>query len=147
MKPGRHRPTVLVAVLAVVAGIQVLLAPIAGAADVVPISSSGSTSSSNATTITLTVFPKHAFQDVSLAFLANVAPRGAPGTIQFMDGTTALGVPVPASGDFALLITALPAGPHSLTAVFTPTDLTAFAPSTSPPVSLTVQPLFAGLGF
>jgi phosphate ABC transporter phosphate-binding protein len=46
--PALHRLVVLVAVLAVVAGMQTLLAPGAGAAGFVPISGSGSTWSSNA---------------------------------------------------------------------------------------------------
>ncbi|MGH3784060.1 MAG: phosphate ABC transporter substrate-binding protein PstS [Pseudonocardiaceae bacterium] len=46
--PAPHRLAVLVGVLAIVAGIQALLAPTAGAAGYVPISGSGSTWSSNA---------------------------------------------------------------------------------------------------
>jgi hypothetical protein len=46
--PALHRLAVLVAVLAVVAGTQALLAPGAGAAGFVPIMGSGSTWSSNA---------------------------------------------------------------------------------------------------
>ncbi|MGH3769015.1 MAG: hypothetical protein ACRDTX_28350 [Pseudonocardiaceae bacterium] len=43
----------------------------------------------------------------------------------------------------SLLITTLPKGPHTLTAVFTPTNPGAFAPSTSAPVSRTVSSLFS----
>jgi phosphate transport system substrate-binding protein len=100
-----------------------------------------------ATTTTLTVFPNPAFEGLPVIFLANVAPFGAAGTVQFMDGTTAVDPPVPVAGGFALSITTLPEGTHSLTAVFTPTDPAALAPSTSPSVSLTVQSLFSGLGF
>jgi hypothetical protein len=95
-----------------------------------------------ATTTTLTVFPTPAFEGISVVLLANVAPRGAAGTLQFKDGATALGPPVPASAGFALLITPLPAGMHSLTVVFTPTNSAALAPSTSSPVSLVVNPFF-----
>ncbi len=63
---------------------------------------------------------------------ANVAPRNAAGTVQFKDGTTALGAPVPVSNGFAFfVIGTLTSGEHSLTAVFTPTDPAAFTPSTS----------------
>ncbi len=95
-----------------------------------------------ATTTTLRVVPHRAFEGVPVVVLATVAPRGATGTVQFQDGTTALGAPVPVTGGFALLSTSLPRGTHSLTAVFTPTDPAAFAPATSSPVSLTVNPLF-----
>jgi hypothetical protein len=58
-----------------------------------------------------------------------------------MDGTTALGAPVPVTTGFALTITALPTGMHSLTAVFSPANPAAYAQSTSSPVLLTVIPL------
>ncbi|MGH3669877.1 MAG: Ig-like domain-containing protein [Pseudonocardiaceae bacterium] len=90
----------------------------------------------------LSVFPTPAFQGIPVVFLANVAPANAAGTVQFMDWTTKLGAPVPVFSGFALLITPLPKGTHSLTAVFTPTKPAAFAPSTSTPVSLTVRLLF-----
>jgi hypothetical protein len=83
-------------------------------------------SGAKATTTTLRVFPNQPFQGFPVIFLANVAPRSATGTIQFMDGTTALGAPVPISGGFALTITPLPKGTHSLSAVFTPSGWAAF---------------------
>jgi Bacterial Ig-like domain (group 3) len=63
---------------------------------------------------------------------AHVSPLTAAGTVQFKDGTTKLGIPVAviagtAIGPFA----PLGPGPHSLTAVFTPTNPTKFQPSTS----------------
>jgi hypothetical protein len=94
-----------------------------------------------ATTTTLTVFPRSAFQGIPVIFLANVAPVGATGTVQFADGTTPLGAPVPVTSGFALFIDTLPTGPHSLTAAFSPTDPAAFTSSTSAPVALTVQPI------
>ena len=95
---------------------------------------------------TLKVFPSPAFQGLPVIFLINVVPVGATGTVQFMDGTTVLGVPVPVVAGFALTITMLPKGTHSLSAAFTPADSAAFAPSASAPVSLTVQSPFSGLG-
>jgi hypothetical protein len=73
--------------------------------------------------------------------IARVSPFNAAGTVQFIDGTTPLGGPVPVFAGFALTVTTLPKGTHSLTAVFTPTDPAAFAQSTSSPVPLTVNPL------
>ncbi len=100
-----------------------------------------------ATTTTLRVFSTPAFLGLPVISLSNVTPSGAAGTIQLIDGTTTLGTPVPVTSGFALLTTTLPTGTHSLTAVFTPTEPTAYAPSISAPVPLTVQPTFSGLGF
>jgi hypothetical protein len=87
-----------------------------------------------------------------------VAPFGAAGTIQFKDGNTnlgdpeavfdggglaelfaALGIPVPALSGFAISFTTLPPGPHTLTAVFTPTNPATDQPSTSPPITVTIN--------
>lgn len=95
---------------------------------------------STATTLHLT--PNPGFTFIPEILIAQVSPVNAPGTVQFFDRSTALGVPVPATGGFALLITLLPKGRHSLAAVFTPTDVQAFALSTSSPMSLTVNALF-----
>ncbi|MDT7594590.1 MAG: hypothetical protein QOJ06_136 [Pseudonocardiales bacterium] len=94
----------------------------------------------NVTVTTLRVFPTPAFPGIPMVLLANVTPVGVAGTIQFMDGTSALSAPVPAADGFALLIIRLPKGEHSLTAVFTSTNQAAFIPSASLPVVLTVAP-------
>ena len=95
---------------------------------------------STATSITLTVAPNPAFQGIPAVRIAIVTPFTAAGTVQFIDGITPLGAPVPVLAGVAFLITsALTTGTHTLTAVFTPTNQTAFGPSTSPPVPLTVQ--------
>ncbi|PZS25333.1 MAG: hypothetical protein DLM61_20200 [Pseudonocardiales bacterium] len=96
----------------------------------------------NATVTTLRVFPTPAFPGIPVVLLANIAPVGAAGTVQFMDGESALSAPVPTTDGFTLLITPLPKGKHSLTAVFTPTNQAIFVPSASPPVVLTVPPQF-----
>jgi hypothetical protein len=63
---------------------------------------------------------------------ATLTPSTAVGTVQFKDGTTNLGSPVALSSGSAQLVTsALAAGTHSLTAVFSPTDPGAFAASAS----------------
>jgi len=97
----------------------------------------------NPTMTRLTVFPRHAFQHIPVVLLANVTPRYAAGTIQFMDGPTALDAPTPVVGGFAWSVTPLSAGTHSLTAVFTLTDAAAFDPSTSQPTPVTVNQLFS----
>lgn len=96
-----------------------------------------------ATTTTLRVIPNPAFQGVPVFLLATVAPANAAGTVQFMDGTTALGAPVRVIGGRAPFVALrLARGTHSLTAVFTPSNPAAFGPSTSPPVPLTVRSIF-----
>lgn len=91
-----------------------------------------------ATTTTLAVarFP---FPGIPAFLNATVSPRFAPGTVQFLDGGSALGAPVPVVfGAAFLAASTLAPGTHSLTAVFTPADPATFASSSSPPVSLTV---------
>lgn len=64
---------------------------------------------------------------------AQVTPTNAQGTVQFKDGATNLGGPRPVIGGGIAIgpLTFLGGGPHSITAVFTPADPTAFKPSTS----------------
>ncbi len=93
------------------------------------------------TTTTLTVVPNNIPipQGVPVLLKATVVPDNAAGTVQFQDGTTALGAPVPVTLGSSILITsAMTSGTHSLTAVFTPTNPAAFAPSTSSAESLTM---------
>lgn len=70
---------------------------------------------------------------------ATLTPSSAAGTVQFQDGGAALGSPVAVSGGTAVLATALSAGSHSLSAVFTPTDSSAFTSSTSSTVVYVVK--------
>ncbi|MGH3871087.1 MAG: hypothetical protein ACRDSR_06145 [Pseudonocardiaceae bacterium] len=70
--------------------------------------------------------------------IAHVTPFNAAGTVQFKDGTTNLGAPVPVAGGIAVgSFLSLPPGPHSLTATFIPTNLSAFQLSTSNTVTFT----------
>ncbi len=74
----------------------------------------------------------------SVTFTATVSPAAA-GTVQFMDGASALGAPQTVSGGQAMFSTSsLSVATHSITAVFTPTDGAAFAGSTSPAVSYVI---------
>jgi hypothetical protein len=52
---------------------------------------------------------------------------------------TAFGIPVPIPSGFAIFWTILPPGTHTLTAVFTPTNPAANQPSTSPPITVTID--------
>ena len=89
-----------------------------------------------ATTTTLTGSPNPAFP---IILRATVTPPTAVGTVEFTDGTTALGAPVPVFGGTAALFTpTLTPGTHSLTATFTPTDPTTFTPSSSAPMPVVV---------
>jgi hypothetical protein len=68
----------------------------------------------------------------ALTLTATLTPSGAVGSVQFKDGVTNLGSAVAVSGGTAHITNStLAAGTHSLTAVFTPTDPTAFTTSTS----------------
>jgi len=68
---------------------------------------------------------------------ATVTPFNAAGTVQFEDATTTLGTPIPVIGGVAVApLTALPAGTHSITAVFIPTNPANFTPSTSNTVTV-----------
>ncbi|MEV6304393.1 Ig-like domain-containing protein [Actinoplanes sp. NPDC051861] len=70
---------------------------------------------------------------------AAVTPATATGTVQFKDGSAALGAPVAVSGGAATLTTsALAAGSHQLTAVFTSTT-NGVSGSTSPATTLVVE--------
>lgn len=95
-----------------------------------------------ATTTTLQVFPSAVpFGGFPAILIGKVSPSGAVGTVQFKDGTTTIGAPVPVTSSFALAITStLTNGLHPLTAVFTPTDPAAFGSSKSEPVTLPVGP-------
>lgn len=95
-----------------------------------------------ATTTALVADPNPAAAGKPVKLTAQVSPRGAHGTIQFLDGTAPLGDPQPVkpNGTAQLNTKTLTPGSHTLTARFIPTDPAAFDPSTSPPVTLTVNP-------
>jgi Bacterial Ig-like domain (group 3) len=80
-----------------------------------------------------------------MALIATVTPATAVGTVQFRDGTTNLGNPVTVSnGSASRSASTLAVGSHQLTAVFTPTTPSAFNPSMSSEVPLTVTESGAG---
>jgi hypothetical protein len=70
--------------------------------------------------------------------IAHMAPSKSVGTVQFKDGSTNLGGPVPVFGGVAVgPFTSLRPGAHSVTAVFNPTNRSTFQPSTSNTVTFT----------
>ena len=104
-------------------GIAVTPAP--GASTSTQLTVNPATPASSATTETLT---------------ATVTPTAAGGSVQFQDCTAPLGNPVTVADGSASMTTTLASGTHSLTAVFTPTNATAFTGSMSPTVSYLVNP-------
>ena len=96
-----------------------------------------------ATSTGVTVSPNPATSGSPVVVTAKVSPLNAAGTIQFLDGSTKLGNPVAVSfvtgGTATMTTKALAKGTHTLSAQFAPTDPTAFGPSTSPAVILTVK--------
>lgn len=120
------------------------------------------------TNTTLTVAPSGSVPaDLPVTLIAIVTPCAAQGTVQFKDGDTNIGDPVPVIRGTGWTITptsttgtrtmqnvafaitsSLATGTHALTAHFIPADRTAFEPSTSPAVQLTISPpILAGLPF
>jgi hypothetical protein len=80
-----------------------------------------------------------------MTLTATVTPATAVGTVQFRDGTTNLGNPVTVSnGTASRSASTLAVGSHRLTAVFTPTTPSAFNPSMSSEIPLTVTGSGAG---
>jgi hypothetical protein len=92
------------------------------------------------TNTTVTASPASgATTTTSVTFTATVSPSAA-GSMQFMDGANNLGTAVTVSGGSATsAATTLTAGSHSITAVFTPNDASAFTASTSPAVTYSVS--------
>jgi hypothetical protein len=93
-----------------------------------------------ATTLTTSPAPP-VTQGTSVTLTATIIPAAVTGGVQFKDGTNNLGDPVPVSNGTASGTTsALAVGSHQLSAVFMPSNPTAFGPSTSPSVNFTVTP-------
>src|SRR5581483_4767879 len=92
------------------------------------------------TTTTVTASPVSPQpQGTSVTFTAAVTPATAAGTVQFFDGTTALGTPVTVTSGSATFTTPdLAVGDHPITATFTPADGNTTT-STSDPITYTVQ--------
>jgi hypothetical protein len=126
--PRQRGLAALITLLSLVLGIQVLLAPSSGA------------TTPTITTTTLEVSPSSPPAGTTVETLtATISPPGVIGWVQFQDGTCSIGDPVAVSDDSASTTTTLAPGTHSLTAVFTPTDLTGTRGSTSAAVAAVVS--------
>ena len=78
-------------------------------------------------------------EEITLTATVTAASGSPAGSVGFFDNGVSLGAAVPLSGGTATMpFSSTVAGPHSLTATFTPTDPAAFSPSTSTPVTVTV---------
>jgi len=78
-----------------------------------------------------------------VTFTATVTPSLATGTVQFLDGATALGSATLASGTATLAVSTLSPGGHSITAVYSGDATT--VPGTSAPVAQTVNKIASGV--
>ncbi len=92
----------------------------------------------NATQTSLSVSPNPANAGQTVTLTATVSPSNATGTVTFNDGTNPIGTVALTNGTATFTASSLAAGQHSLTATYNGDN--ARAPSTSPPVSLTVNP-------
>lgn len=141
-----HRPTAR-AVLVAAAASAVLL-PIARVSSTAPPARiPGVVRPTTVQVASTALNPTAIVQGAPVTLIAAVTPATATGTVQFMDGATALGAPARVTQGIASTTTStavLASGPHALTAVFTPTDK-AYGLSNSPALSLTVvSPQAAG---
>jgi hypothetical protein len=105
-------------------------------------------SSAVATTTTLTITSATVRTGTSVTLKATVSPTAAAGTVQFFKGGTSLGTVTVASGKATKVVdtnsSPLAPGTYSFTAVFTPTNSTAYTGSTSSAVTLKVLPAAGG---
>ncbi|GAB3863804.1 hypothetical protein GCM10028801_32050 [Nocardioides maradonensis] len=109
-------------------------APAATTYDTLDVFVSGSTWSTAqtaaSTTTTLAVTPSGAKAGTKLTLTAHTT-TGVAGSVQFYDGTTALGAAKAVAADTATTTYVVKtAGSHTFKATFTPTDTTSFLPST-----------------
>jgi len=86
--------------------------------------------------VTVSGSPNPAAVGAQVTFTAIVSPKSATGTMEFRDGTAALGSSTLSGGVATFSTTALAVGSHSITAVYS--GDTNDAGSTSPPVTETI---------
>ena len=78
----------------------------------------------------------------TVVFTVTLTPSGAVGAVQLIADAVAVGPVTAVSGGTASVsLSTLTVGPHNVTAVFTPTNSSNFAGSTSPTVAVTVNPV------
>jgi hypothetical protein len=90
-------------------------------------------------TSTALAAPAAATVGTSVPLSATVSPAGAVGSVGFFDGATSLATVPVASGTAWTSATFSAPGAHSITAVFTPADPSAFVASTSAAATVTVS--------
>jgi hypothetical protein len=90
-------------------------------------------------TSTALAAPAAATVGTSVPLSATVSPAGAVGSVGFFDGATSLATVPVASGTASTSATFSAPGAHSITAVFTPADPSAFVASTSAAATVTVS--------
>jgi hypothetical protein len=96
------------------------------------------TPASTSTTLTSSV-ASPTTTGTSVTFTATLAPSTAVGTVQFMNGTTAMGSPLALSSGTATYTTSFgAAATYQITAVFTPSSATTYSASTSPEINYVV---------
>jgi hypothetical protein len=71
-----------------------------------------------ATSMTLTSSPNPSVTGQAVAFTAKVSPAAATGSVQFVDGTTVIGTGAISGGTASFMASALTAGTHGITAVY-----------------------------
>ena len=92
------------------------------------------------TTTSLSVSPATAAPGDPVSLSATVTPNTAAGNVQFFDGGTMIGSPVPVSGGTAATtVSTLACGSHSIIAKFVPTDPNAFGASQSAGQPVTIS--------
>jgi Bacterial Ig-like domain (group 3) len=92
------------------------------------------------TTTSLSVSPSTAAPGDPVNLSATVTPSNAAGNVQFFDGGTMIGSPVPVSGGTAAAtVSTLSCGSHQIIAKFVPTDPNAFGASQSGAQPLTIS--------
>lgn len=97
-------------------------------------------SSGAPTTTTLSVSPTSAAPGDPVNLSATVTPSNAAGNVQFFDGGTMIGSPVPVSGGTAAAsVSTLSCGSHTIIAKFAPTDPNAFGASQSSGQNVTIS--------
>jgi len=101
-----------------VAGSHTLTASYLGDALNAPVSGSISATVKNAAAVTLVVLPASPVAGQSATLSAAVSPSSATGTVQFLDGSTVLGTGAVSGGAASLSTSALVAGSHTITAVY-----------------------------
>jgi Bacterial Ig-like domain (group 3) len=122
---------------------HVTFTPTAGTNSGTYVSSGSAAATPKTTSLTLTVSPAAtaaAAASVTLTATATATAGTPVGSVQFKDGSTSIGntVAVNASGVATTTTASLTTGSHSLTAVFTPSDATAFTAATSAAVSYAI---------